>query len=215
VMCPQCGVKTEVVKTAARLTAKEPTRRLRSCPCGYRGISRETWETHLPMDHGPLGAVTGNHGQLAPNDRQLGASYSSQDSDLSDPNPESVVNPKRAHVKAKRRVVEYSPEFERLWEATGKGHKEPAMKAWVAAGKPDVDEVITAWKAYLASLDEWRSPKDLSSWLNISGYKQTWRPFVKQVKPAAPAEPFAVRDERARTQRALERRFNAATGGDR
>jgi len=171
------------------------------------------------MDHGPeLPVVAGDHSQPTPNSRQLGASYSSQDLSSpqeSDPNPESVVNPKRAHVKAKRRVVEYSPEFERLWEATGKGHKEPAMKAWVAAGKPDVDEVTTAWKAYLASLDDWRSPKDLSSWLNINGHKQMWRPFVKAAKPVAPAESFAVRDERARQRRSVERRFNAAIGDDR
>jgi hypothetical protein len=57
--------------------------------------------------------------------------------------------------------------------------------------------VVTAWNAYTASLEEWRSPKDTSSWLNINGHKQRWIPRV--VKPAAPvsAEPPWKAAERA------------------
>jgi hypothetical protein len=69
--------------------------------------------------------------------------------------------------------------------------------------------VVTAWKAYLSSLEEWRSPKDLSSWLNINGHLQRWQP--RAATPIRRIDP-AVRAREEAEDAALERRAELAFG---
>jgi hypothetical protein len=70
--------------------------------------------------------------------------------------------------------------------------------------------VLPVWTAYLASLEEWRSPKDLSSWLNVGGHLQQWEP--RKVSPIRRVDP-AVRREEEREDAALDRRAEAHFGG--
>ena len=67
-----------------------------------------------------------------------------------------------------------------MWRETGRrGLKDAAHRFWVKQGKPPAIEVVAAWKSYLLSLEDWRSPKDLSGWLNLKGHKQEWIPATK------------------------------------
>jgi hypothetical protein len=128
------------------------------------------------------------------------------------PHPATWLNQRRwedekpEQARGETLVIEYTEDFETLWTATGRhGHKEPAARAYAAAGSPDPARAAIAWTAYLASLEEWRSPKDLSSWLGINGHLQQYGPppAPRQMKTAA------LRTEEDRTARAAAARIES------
>lgn len=94
------------------------------------------------------------------------------------------------------------PEFEELWKGCDrKGHKADALKAWRKV-RPPSSVVVPAWKRYVGSLEEWRQPRDVATWLNAKGWLETYVPYQKpngangHAKPAP--ESFASRDARER-----------------
>lgn len=166
--CPDCGVRLEVVKT---LVLADATQRLRQCQCGSRFVTVEKLLKRLPAT---APQPPGNDPATAsqPREKSIGSGSLPPDS-----NPDVADLPERA------RELDYPAEFETIWAETGRrGHKEPACKAWKKKGKPAAALVVPAWNAYKASLEEWRNPKDLSSWLNINGHRQEWIP--RAPKPA-------------------------------
>lgn len=164
--CPECDFKLEVVKT---MVLGSVTQRLRECACGCRFLTVEKVLKKLPVTPSQPTANT------QPTPLQTVALSSDYSLPVSDPIPPPPGNPIRARVESVKPL-----EFEQLWRETGRrGHKEQAFTAWQKQGKPPALEVIAAWKFYLASLEDWRSPKDLSGWLKLKGHKQEWTPAKK------------------------------------
>jgi len=117
-----------------------------------------------------------------------------------------LLSEPRARAR-RNRDAEYTEEFERLWTGCDRrGHKEPAARAYVERGRPPVDDVIAAWKAYKASLPSWRNPKDVSAWLRIKGHLQVYQaaPLELPRNGSKQAVPFAVAAEESRSERHLD-----------
>jgi hypothetical protein len=87
---------------------------------------------------------------------------------------------------------EYPEEFERFWSGIrsnrSKGTKQPALKAWVKHGKPPAEILFVKWVEYTASLGD-TFAKDVSTWLNAQGWRETYEPAPKG-KQTASASPY-------------------------
>lgn len=195
--CPDCGSMTSVVKTD-RLTPDAPTRRLRQCPCGYRGVSREEWERRVPpaTHRQPLGNQVplpvdmhsgANPPATAPQlpgngmpppvatgnpPATAGGFGGALPSDLpsgSDPGPISAASPERGRARSK-----YPAEFEAAWTATAQtGSKHRAFLAWKRQGKPAAAAIATLWAKWAAT-DQYRRGivPHVSTWMNGRCFEQ-------------------------------------------
>jgi hypothetical protein len=115
----------------------------------------------------------------------------------------------------------YPKAFEEVWEGCDrKGGKGAALKAW-GKSKPPASLVVPAWKRYVASLEDWRNPQDVSTWLNQRGWLSEYVPFVKP-GGAPKLESWEARREREKREEAerkaremaeIERRTRIALGG--
>lgn len=95
-------------------------------------------------------------------------------------------------------VFAYPKAFEEVWEGCDrKGGKGAAFKAW-GKSKPPASLVAPAWKRYVASLEEWRNPQDVSTWLNERGWLNEYVPYAKPggQPPAKKSESFEERKRR-------------------
>jgi hypothetical protein len=120
-------------------------------------------------------------------------------SDLNHPDIQS--NQAGARVRASGKP-EYSQAFEAVWSVVDKrGSKNKASIAWRKRGSPSPDVVSTKRREYLTSLESWRNPQDIATWLNDFGHTQTYGPPPAEKKPIRPVEPIAVRMEREREER--------------
>lgn len=94
------------------------------------------------------------------------------------PIPTPLASPPKAEQIAADAAV-YPPEFEEIWSGCDrKGGKHDALKAWKKS-KPPAAKVIASWKLYVASLEDWRQPKDVSTWLNARGWLEDYKPYQK------------------------------------
>lgn len=219
--CPDCGCRMSVDET---VHARGNTYRKLRCICGERFETEEAITRRLPPvavrtrpsvpvgtgGHPPIPVVTGppsSGGGVGG-----GVSEGSTQHESSDSNPQaSLLSEPRARAR-RNRDAEYTQEFERLWIGCDRqGHKEAAARAYEERGKPDVDKVIAAWKAYRASLPSWRSPKDVSAWLRIKGHIQQYEPAPPE--PNRQVVPFAVAAEKERSARVISERAKLAFGG--
>jgi hypothetical protein len=213
--CQDCGTIMGLLETSH---GGETTFRKMVCECGSRFESEERITRRLPpalartrrqppagTEAPPQPPTVANPPASVGGDRG-GVSEVPIPSE-SDPNPKaSVLSEPRARPR-RNRDAEYTADFERLWEGCDRwGHKEPAARAYVERGRPDVDSVIGAWKSYRASLPSWRNPKDVSAWLRIKGHLQTYQPAPPELprNGAKQAVPFAVAAEESRTDRHLD-----------
>jgi hypothetical protein len=180
-ICPECrSAKMTVVKTMVLAGA---TKRLVECPCGIRCETEETVIRRLPAAQPPGNAqVTASQPPGNPPATKAGA-ISGSDSSLP---PEPLSNPDQTQTPARvKKPAEpnYTAAFEAVWAGCDRrGVKFPAFKAWEKCGKPPAEQVVAVWKAYLASLEEWRSPQDVSTWLNARGHTQEWTSAKKPPK---------------------------------
>lgn len=171
--CPACGTEgsSEVLKSFA---FGRSVMRKRECECGA------TWKTKETAVKGTLVAKP-RRPDLA-NEVSISSLSSVSDPDQT---PDSSEQIRAGAREAKNTRIgrgdakEYPAEFERLWQGcTGKrGNKLPAFKAWVKH-KPDTTLTVAAYHRMVASLEPWRTVKDLSRWLNVKGWEDEYTPYV-------------------------------------
>lgn len=218
--CPDCGTMT-AVKQTDRLVPDAPTRRLRECRCGYRGLSLETWERRLPnakttkaVDTRPVQPCIDLD---SPKQTCLGESKG--DSDLisrSDPDPNPKVSLLSVtRVRAKSKPQAESPAFVAFYARYPRKKKRPrAWRAWVAQGCEDIaDAVMAGLQRQLCELQD--RPEDKvphpASWLN----DREWEDPATPISKPNGAVPFAVREEKERSARQIDARARSAFGGGR
>lgn len=205
--CPECGSRTEVVKTTVALYGKQQaTQRQRACSCGARLLTEERIVKRLPVVAGELPVVARGGPQPAPNPpATVGGSGGGVSSGLvpdSDPNPGLVVTPERVRARSERNAIVYPKDFDIVWEQTGRhGVKSEALKYWLVAGRPQWTAIQVAWRAYLLS----ERPiagfvMDLSRWFKRRCHEQEWVP----ARANGHARP--VDDVARKTAEMLERR---------
>lgn len=204
-ICLDCGVRLEVVKT---MVMPDSTQRLRQCQCGSRFLTVEKVARRLPVLPATTRQPPGNGPPTTPqppgNAGGVGGGVSSGQVPIriSDPNSEaSLLSGTRARAR-ERKPVEESPEFDRLWAGNRRvGRRFPALKAWRAAGCPDVTKLIELWDAWMRT-DDWKrgAVPYLSTWINQHGWKDD--PAVCAPKRAqTPAlAPWEERQRRAREE---------------
>lgn len=210
--CQDCGTPMSLLETSH---GGETTFRKMACECGSRFESEEKITRRLP----PTAARTRRQPPAAaeappPTPAAADPPFSSggvgggvSEGPIrpeSDPNPKaSQLSEPRARAR-RNRDAEYTEDFERLWVGCDRrGHKEPAARAYIERGRPDVDSVIAAWAAYKASLPSWRNPKDVSAWLRIKGHLQAYDPAPPELPRTKVAVSFAAAVEDSRNERHL------------
>lgn len=200
--CPGCG--NEDTKVTNTYPGKAVERRLRCKVCGGR------WKTKERTVRGSfvIGAIANSKPRAISSNTNSNQPISSSLSDQtpeSDPNSQSspLSNQTRARVRAIA-GPSYEPEYLPIWAATDKrGDKFKGQKAWISRGRPPLEIVQPKWKQYRASLESWRNPKDLSTWLNNWGHTHEYTPAAPEPARKAPVS-AAVAVEMGRSQRALE-----------
>lgn len=166
--CPDCGSMTTVTKTD-RFLPDAPTRRLRTCECGFRGTSVETWERRLsrPGSQGPTARqppgnrpATGEpvRGPLKGGNSDLIRSFT----------PDSPGKVIRARAKSNRQAE--TDAFRAFYAEFPRKKKRPrAWRAWLTMGCETIAAQVMA--GLRRQLRELRSrPADKvpypASWLN-------------------------------------------------
>ena len=198
--CPDCGTMTAVSKTE-RLVPDAPTRRLRTCRCGYRGLSLETWERRLPVivQTGPKQVQTdlSSSEQVPPGENQRGESDPIR---KSDPNPiSSVLSGTRTRVKSKPRAE--SEKFAAFYAEYPRKKKRPrAYRMWVSEGCEEIaDQVMAGLRRQLRELVS-RPPDKVphpATWLHD-------REWEDPAQATLQAIPRAIVDDRS--SRAVDRK---------
>lgn len=180
--CPDCGTMTAVIKTD-RLVPDAPTRRLRECRCGYRGLSLETWERRLAgVQPVPKQVQTDldRSSQVPVGENQRG------DSDpIRNSSPvTSLLSGTRARAKSKQRAE--TEAFIAFYSLYPRKKKRPrAFRMWVSEGCESVaGEVIAGLRRQLRELSS-RPPEKIphpSSWLG----DREWEDPAQQTLQAVP-----------------------------
>lgn len=100
--------------------------------------------------------------------------------ETSSPSPSPSQREEKKQIAADAAGLPYPDAFESLWIGCDrKGSKFDAHKAWVKVGRPEWGMVVSSWKRYVASLEEWRNPKDVATWLRARGYLEEYTAFTK------------------------------------
>jgi hypothetical protein len=171
--CPDCGSMTTVTKTD-RFVPDAPTRRLRTCDCGYRGISIENWERRL------------GSGANRPATQEPVRENIKRDSDpIRDLNPVSPGNPIRVRAKSKRDAE--TEAFQVFYGEFPRKKKRPrAWRAWVSKGCEAIAaEVMAGLRRQLRELQARPAEKIPypASWLNDREWEDPAQTTLLQAVP--------------------------------
>jgi hypothetical protein len=211
--CPECGWESVVINSRPAKDGRL-IRRRRACRCGARWTTAEKRISPVVMSYLP-GRLDTSPGGKPPQDdvpklpekaqefvapvqslvlwEGVGGGSVSENSESSSgliriPSsyPVEIVRSARARSRNRANDVEYSPEFERFWEHTGKchGNKGPAAKAFEAAlSRVSLAQLEAAWTAYMSSSGPARGyVQNVSTWLNGDGYETNWQPATSPVQ---------------------------------